>query len=127
MAFVRFLTLSLRDQNIKKYIVPIIADEGRTLGMEGLFRQIGIYAPTGQQYVPHDAQQVSSYKESTSGQLLQEGISEAGATTSWLCAATSYSVNQLTLIPFYAYYSMFGFQRVGDLIWAAADSRARGF
>ncbi|MDC3180875.1 hypothetical protein OAT84_01870, partial [Gammaproteobacteria bacterium] len=127
MAFVRFLSLLLRDEHIKDYVVPIIADEGRTLGMEGLFRQIGIYSSVGQNYTPHDASQVSSYKESEQGQLLQEGINEAGAITSWLCAATSYSVNQLTLIPFYVYYSMFGFQRVGDEIWAAFDSRARGF
>jgi pyruvate dehydrogenase E1 component len=127
MAFVRFLSLLLRDKGIKDFVVPIIADEGRTLGMEGLFRQIGIYSSVGQKYQPHDAQQVSSYKESKTGQLLQEGINEAGAITSWLCAATSYSVNDLTLVPFYIYYSMFGFQRVGDEIWAAFDSRARGF
>ncbi len=127
MAFVRFLSLLLRDKGIKDFVVPIIADEGRTLGMEGLFRQIGIYSSVGQKYQPHDAKQVSSYKESETGQLLQEGINEAGAITSWLCAATSYSVNDLTLVPFYIYYSMFGFQRVGDEIWAAFDSRARGF
>jgi pyruvate dehydrogenase E1 component len=127
MAFVRMLNLMLRHDPIKEKIVPILADEGRTLGMEGLFRQIGIYAAQGQQYVPYDRQEVSYYKEASNGQLIQEGINEAGALSMWLAAATSYSVHQLPLIPIYAYYSMFGFQRVGDLIWAAADSRARGF
>ncbi|MEC7030787.1 MAG: pyruvate dehydrogenase (acetyl-transferring), homodimeric type [Pseudomonadota bacterium] len=127
MAFVRVLNLMLRYQPIKERIVPILADEGRTLGMEGLFRQIGIYASEGQQYTPHDRQEVSYYKESQKGQLIQEGINEAGAVSMWLAAATAYSVHQLPLIPIYAFYSMFGFQRVGDLIWAAADSRSRGF
>ena len=127
MAFVRCLNLMLRDDAIKQHIVPILADEGRTLGMEGLFRQIGIYAQGGQNYTPHDRMEVSYYKESANGQLLQEGINEAGAMSMWLAAATSYSTHQLPLIPIYAFYSMFGFQRVGDLIWAAADSRARGF
>lgn len=127
MAFVRLLNLMLRDKVIKERIVPILADEGRTLGMEGLFRQIGIYQRGGQQYTPHDREDVSYYREDGKGQLLQEGINEAGATSMWLAAGTSYSVHNLPLIPFYSYYSMFGFQRVGDLIWAAADSRVRGF
>jgi len=127
MAFVRVLNILLRESSIAKRIVPILADEGRTLGMEGLFRQIGIYQSGGQQYTPHDRDEVSYYKESFDGQLLQEGLNEAGATSMWLAAATSYSVHQTPLIPIYAYYSMFGFQRVGDIIWAAADSRARGF
>lgn len=127
MVFVRFLTLTLRQESIRDFIVPIIADEGRTLGMEGLFKQLGIYAPGGQKYTPYDHKQISSYKERSNGQLLQEGINEAGAMSSWIAAATAYSVHGVSLIPFYAFYSMFGFQRVGDLIWAAADSRARGF
>lgn len=127
MSFVRILNLMLRDKNISEKIVPILADEGRTLGMEGLFRQIGIYHQGGQQYRPYDRDEVSYYKEAATGQLCQEGLNEAGAMSMWLAAATSYSVHQLPLIPIYAYYSMFGFQRVGDIIWAAADSRARGF
>jgi pyruvate dehydrogenase E1 component len=107
--------------------VPIIADEARTFGMADLFRQIGIYSPVGQLYEPEDHGQVSYYKESTTGQILEEGITEAGAIASWVAAATSYSAHGVALLPFYIYYSMFGFQRVGDAIWAAADSRSRGF
>jgi len=107
--------------------VPILSDESRTFGMEGLFRQIGIYAPEGQKYVPVDKDQVMYYREASDGQLLQEGINEAGAFSSWIAAATSYSVNNRIMVPFYIYYSMFGFQRIGDLAWAAGDMRARGF
>lgn len=127
MAFVRIISLLLRDNSIKDRIVPIIPDESRTFGMEGLFRQIGIYSAVGQNYEPVDKSQIMYYKESVSGQLLEEGINEAGAFSSWLAAATSYSSNLLHMIPFYIYYSMFGFQRVGDLAWAAGDARARGF
>jgi len=127
MAFVRLLTTLTKDKNIGPYIVPIIPDEARTFGMEGLFRQLGIYAHTGQLYKPVDAEQVMFYKEAKDGQILEEGINEGGAFCSWLAAATSYSVHNVPLIPFYIYYSMFGFQRVGDLAWAAGDSRARGF
>jgi pyruvate dehydrogenase E1 component len=127
MAFVRILTLLLRDKNIAAHIVPIVPDECRTFGMEGLFRQIGIYSPIGQLYNPVDRDQVMFYKESKEGQLLEEGITEAGAFASWMAAATSYSTNSLPMIPFYIYYSMFGFQRVGDFAWAAGDIRARGF
>lgn len=127
MAFVRSLNVLLKDKSIGKHIVPIVADEARTFGMEGLFRQIGIYNPHGQKYTPQDREQVSYYRESIDGQVLQEGINEQGATASWLAAATSYSTNDLPMIPFFVYYSMFGFQRVGDLMWAAGDQRARGF
>ncbi|HDY7891676.1 TPA: pyruvate dehydrogenase (acetyl-transferring), homodimeric type [Vibrio vulnificus] len=127
MAFVRTLNVLLKDKNIGKNIVPIIADEARTFGMEGLFRQIGIYNPHGQNYTPQDRDIVSYYKEATSGQLLQEGINELGAMSSWVAAATSYSTNDLPMIPFYIYYSMFGFQRVGDMAWMAGDQQARGF
>ncbi|EGM77071.1 pyruvate dehydrogenase E1 component, homodimeric type [Rheinheimera sp. A13L] len=127
MAFVRALNVLLKDQNIGKQIVPIIADEARTFGMEGLFRQIGIYNPRGQTYTPEDRAVVSYYKEETSGQVLQEGINELGAMASWVAAATSYSTNDLPMIPFYIYYSMFGFQRVGDMAWLAGDQQARGF
>ncbi len=127
MAFVRFLNVLLKDKNIGKNIVPILADEARTFGMEGLFRQVGIYSPKGQIYVPSDKDLVAYYKESTDGQILQEGINELGATASWLAAATSYSTNNVPMIPFFIYYSMFGFQRVGDMMWAAGDQRARGF
>lgn len=127
MAFVRILGALLKDKNIKERVVPIVPDESRTFGMEGLFRQIGIYSPLGQQYSPEDQQQVMYYKESKTGQLLQEGINEAGAFSSWMAAATSYANSQLTMIPFYIYYSMFGFQRIGDFAWAAGDMRARGF
>jgi Pyruvate dehydrogenase complex, dehydrogenase (E1) component len=127
MAFVRIITQLCKDPVIGKYMVPIIPDEARTFGMEGLFRQFGIYAPEGQKYTPVDAQQVMFYKEARDGQILEEGINEAGAFCSWLAAATSYSTHNRIMIPFYIYYSMFGFQRIGDLAWAAGDSRARGF
>ena len=107
--------------------MPIVADEARTFGMASLFRQIGIYSPLGQLYEPEDASSMLVYREERDGQLLEEGITEAGALSSWIAAATSYSVHGLPMLPFYIYYSMFGFQRVGDLIWAAADQRARGF
>lgn len=127
MAFVRILTTLLRDKNVGKHIVPIVPDECRTFGMEGLFRQIGIYSPVGQLYDPVDKDQVMFYHEAENGQLLEEGITEGGAFASWMAAATSYSTNGVPMIPFYIYYSMFGFQRVGDLAWAAGDMRARGF
>jgi pyruvate dehydrogenase E1 component len=127
MAFVRILSVMLKDKNIKDHVVPILADESRTFGMEGLFRQIGIYAPFGQSYEPEDKNELMYYREDQKGQLLQQGISEAGAMASWVAAATSYSVNDVPMIPFYVYYSMFGFQRFGDLAWAAGDMRARGF
>jgi pyruvate dehydrogenase E1 component len=127
MAFVRILTLLLKDKNLGKNIVPIVADESRTFGMEGLFRQIGIYSPVGQLYEPEDKKQLMYYREAKDGQILQEGINEAGAFAAWIAAATSYSTNDLQMIPFYIFYSMFGFQRVGDLAWAAGDIRARGF
>jgi pyruvate dehydrogenase E1 component len=127
MAYVRALNILLKDEYIGKQIVPIIADEARTFGMEGLFRQIGIYNPGGQKYTPEDRSVVSYYKEDTGGQVLQEGINELGAMSSWVAAATSYSTNDLPMIPFYIYYSMFGFQRVGDMAWLAGDQQARGF
>jgi len=127
MAFVRLLTTLLRDKAIGRHIVPIIPDEARTFGMEGLFRQVGIYSSSGQLYEPVDQDQVMYYREDKGGQILEEGINEAGAFSSWMAAATSYSTNGVQMIPFYIYYSMFGFQRIGDLAWAAGDSRARGF
>ena len=127
MAFVQMLGTLLRDKAIGKFIVPIVPDESRTFGMEGLFRQLGIYSAVGQLYRPQDADQLMYYREDKSGQVLQEGINEAGAMSSWIAAATSYSSNNLPMIPFYIYYSMFGFQRFGDLAWAAGDLRARGF
>ncbi|MPS32337.1 MULTISPECIES: pyruvate dehydrogenase (acetyl-transferring), homodimeric type [unclassified Salinivibrio] len=127
MAFVRSLNVLLKDKSIGKNIVPIIADEARTFGMEGLFRQVGIYNPHGQTYTPEDRGVVSYYKEDQGGQVLQEGINELGAMSSWVAAATSYSTNDLPMIPFYIYYSMFGFQRVGDMAWMAGDQQARGF
>ncbi|ANB24644.1 pyruvate dehydrogenase (acetyl-transferring), homodimeric type [Alteromonas stellipolaris] len=127
MTFVRVLNALLKDKKIGKRIVPIIPDEARTFGMEGLFRQVGIYANEGQKYVPQDADQVAYYREDKKGQVLQEGINELGAMASWVAAGTSYSTCNATTIPFYIYYSMFGFQRVGDLAWAAGDSQARGF
>jgi len=127
MAFVRILSTLVRDKQIGKYVVPIVPDEARTFGMEGMFRQLGIYASQGQLYEPQDSDQVMFYKESKDGQILEEGINEAGSFSSWLAAATSYSVTGVQMIPFYIYYSMFGFQRVGDLAWMAGDSRARGF
>ena len=126
-AFVRFLTQLLRDKSFGPRVVPILVDEARTFGMEGLFRQIGIYNPKGQLYTPVDREQVMYYKEDKSGQILQEGINEAGGMSSWIAAATSYSTNNRIMMPFYVYYSMFGFQRIGDLAWAAGDMQARGF
>ncbi|WP_027016080.1 pyruvate dehydrogenase (acetyl-transferring), homodimeric type [Comamonas composti] len=126
-AYVRFLTQLLRDKEIGPRVVPILVDEARTFGMEGLFRQIGIYNPHGQQYTPVDKDQVMYYREDKAGQILQEGINEAGGMSSWIAAATSYSTSNRIMIPFYVYYSMFGFQRVGDLAWAAGDMQARGF
>ncbi|MEO8082008.1 MAG: pyruvate dehydrogenase (acetyl-transferring), homodimeric type, partial [Caldimonas sp.] len=127
MAFVRVLGNLLKDPALGPRVVPIVADEARTFGMASLFRQVGIYAPFGQLYQPEDSGSILSYREDTSGQILEEGITEAGAISSWTAAATSYSTHGLPMLPFYIYYSMFGFQRVGDLIWAAADQRARGF
>lgn len=127
MAFVRILSTLLRDKEVGKYVVPIVPDEARTFGMEGMFRQLGIYSSIGQLYEPQDSDQVMYYKEMKTGQILEEGINEAGAFSSWMAAATSYSVTGTQMIPFYIYYSMFGFQRIGDFAWAAGDSRARGF
>ena len=127
MAFVRILSTLVRDKNLKDRIVPIVPDEARTFGMESLFRQLGIYASEGQKYTPEDSEALAFYKESKKGQVLEEGINEAGAMSSWIAAATSYSTNELPMIPFYIYYSMFGFQRIGDLAWAAGDMQARGF
>ena len=127
MAFVRILNTLLRDKNIGKFVVPIVPDESRTFGMEGMFRQFGIFSQVGQLYKPQDADQLMYYREDRSGQMLQEGINEAGAMSSWIAAATSYSTSNVPMIPFYIYYSMFGLQRVGDLAWAAGDMRARGF
>ncbi|RPH98840.1 MAG: pyruvate dehydrogenase (acetyl-transferring), homodimeric type [Lysobacterales bacterium] len=127
MAFVRCLTALLRDKRIAERIVPIVADEARTFGMEGMFRQLGIYSSVGQLYTPVDSDQLMFYKEDQKGQILQEGITEAGAFSSWIAAATSYSTSGVAMIPFFIFYSMFGFQRVGDLAWAAGDMRARGF
>ena len=127
MAFVRLLTNLLKDPVLGKRIVPIVADEARTFGMANLFKQVGIYSSVGQRYDPEDIGSLMSYREAMDGQILEEGISEAGALASWTAAATSYSVHGLAMLPFYIYYSMFGFQRVGDQIWAAADQRARGF
>lgn len=127
MAFVRMMSNLLKDKALGKRIVPIVADEARTFGMANLFKQIGIYSSVGQRYEPEDIGSILSYREALNGQILEEGISEAGAISSWVAAATSYSVHNLRMLPFYIYYSMFGFQRIGDLIWAAADQRARGF
>lgn len=127
MAYVRFLTSLLRDKEVGKHVVPIVPDEARTFGMEGMFRQLGIYSSVGQLYTPMDADQIMYYREDVKGQILQEGINEAGAMSSWIAAATSYSNHNVPMIPFYVYYSMFGFQRVGDLAWAAGDMQARGF
>ena len=127
MAFVRILAILLRDKNIKDRIVPIVADEARTFGMEGLFRQLGIYSYQGQKYTPEDADQLMFYKESKNGQVLQEGITEAGAVSSWIAAATAYANYGTAMIPFFIYYSMFGFQRIADLCYAAGDMRAKGF
>ena len=127
MIFVRLLNILLKDKALKQHIVPIVPDESRTFGMEGLFRQLGIYSPVGQLYEPEDAGQLMFYKEDKKGQILQEGLNEGGAMSSWIAASTSYSTNDVPMIPFYIYYSMFGFQRIGDLAWAAGDMRARGF
>jgi pyruvate dehydrogenase E1 component len=127
MALVRMLTSLVKDKNIGKHIVPIVPDEARTFGMEGMFRQIGIYSSVGQLYTPQDADQLMFYREDKKGQILEEGINEAGSLCSWLAAATAYSNHGVSMVPFYIYYSMFGFQRVGDFIWAAGDSQARGF
>jgi pyruvate dehydrogenase E1 component len=127
MAFVRILNTIARDREIGPRVVPIVADESRTFGMEGMFRQLGIYSSVGQLYHPQDAEQLMWYREDKLGQILQEGINEAGAISSWIAAGTSYSNHDLPMIPFYIFYSMFGFQRVGDLAWAAGDSRTRGF
>ncbi|WP_286220792.1 pyruvate dehydrogenase (acetyl-transferring), homodimeric type [Marinobacter apostichopi] len=127
MAFVRLLTALTKDKRIGKRVVPIVPDEARTFGMEGMFRQLGIYTSEGQKYVPEDREQIMYYKEDKKGQILEEGINEDGSMAAWIAAATSYSTNNFPLIPFYIFYSMFGFQRVGDLAWAAGDIQARGF
>ncbi|MFN7667803.1 MAG: pyruvate dehydrogenase (acetyl-transferring), homodimeric type, partial [Burkholderiales bacterium] len=126
-AFVRILTALTRDKELGPRIVPIVPDEARTFGMEGMFRQLGIYAPEGQKYEPVDKDQVMYYREDKAGQILEEGINEAGAMSDWIAAATSYATNDRVMLPFYIYYSMFGFQRIGDLAWAAGDMQARGF
>jgi pyruvate dehydrogenase E1 component len=127
MAFVRLLGILVKDKNIGQQIVPIVPDESRTFGMEGMFRQLGIFSQVGQLYTPQDADQLMFYKEDKTGQILQEGINEAGAMSSWIAAATAYANHGRAMLPFYIYYSMFGFQRIGDLAWAAGDMRARGF
>ncbi len=127
MAFVRLLGVLVKDKNIGKQIVPIVPDESRTFGMEGMFRQLGIFSQVGQLYTPQDADQLMFYKESETGQILQEGINEAGGMADWIAAATSYANHGVPMLPFYIYYSMFGFQRIGDMAWAAGDLRARGF
>ena len=127
MAFVRILSNLVKDKTLGERVVPIVPDEARTFGMEGMFRQLGIYSSVGQRYTPHDSGQIMFYKEDEKGQILEEGINEAGAFSAWLAAATSYSTHNYPMIPFYIFYSMFGFQRIGDLAWAAGDSQARGF
>ena len=127
MAFVRILSTLLKDKHFGDRVVPIVPDEARTFGMEGMFRQMGIYSSVGQRYTPHDSGGILYYKEAETGQILEEGINEAGAFAAWLAAATSYSVSDFPMVPFYIFYSMFGFQRIGDLAWAAGDSQARGF
>jgi pyruvate dehydrogenase E1 component len=127
MLFVRMLSTLVRDKQIGKRIVPIVPDEARTFGMEGMFRQLGIYSSAGQLYEPEDSGEIAAYKEQKDGQVLEEGINEAGAFSAWMAAATAYTNHGKTLIPFYIFYSMFGFQRVGDLAWAAGDIQARGF
>jgi pyruvate dehydrogenase E1 component len=127
MAFVRMLGILVKDKNIGRQVVPIVPDESRTFGMEGMFRQLGIFSQVGQLYTPQDADQLMFYKEDKTGQILQEGINEAGAMSSWIAAATAYANHGKAMLPFYIYYSMFGFQRIGDLAWAAGDMRARGF
>ncbi len=127
MAFVRMLGTLVKDKKLGRHVVPIVADESRTFGMEGMFRSLGIWSSVGQNYTPQDHGELMFYKESKDGQILQEGINEAGAMASWIAAATAYSTHGVQMIPFYIYYSMFGFQRIGDLAWAAGDMRARGF
>ena len=127
MAFVRMLTALIRDKQIGRYIVPIVPDEARTFGMEGMFRQVGIYSSAGQLYTPQDADQLMYYREDKKGQIIEEGINEAGAFCSWLASGTSYSNHDVQTVPFYIYYSMFGFQRIGDFIWAGGDLQSRGF
>ena len=127
MAFVRILTSLIKHKEIGKRVVPIVPDEARTFGMEGMFRQMGIFSAAGQKYVPHDREQIMYYKEDKKGIILEVGINEAGAMSAWLALATSYSTHQQAMIPFYIFYSMFGFQRIGDLAWASGDSQARGF
>ena len=127
MAFVQILSQLLKDAELGPRVVPIVADEARTFGMQNLFRQVGIYSAVGQLYEPEDKDELLYYKEAKDGQILEEGITEAGALASWIAAATSYSAHGTPMLPFYIYYSMFGFQRVGDLMWAAADQRSRGF
>jgi pyruvate dehydrogenase E1 component len=127
MAFVRVLAALVRDKQFGPHVVPIVPDESRTFGMEGMFRQLGIFSQVGQLYQPEDREQLMFYREDKKGQILQEGINEPGAFSSWIAAATSYANHGVTMMPFYIFYSMFGFQRVGDLAWAAGDSRARGF
>ncbi len=127
MGFVRLLSKLCKDKKIGKHIVPIVPDESRTFGMEGMFREVGIYAHGGQLYEPVDSQSLLYYKEATDGQILEEGITEAGSMSSFNAAGTAYATHGVNMIPFYIYYSMFGFQRVGDLIWAASDMRAKGF
>jgi pyruvate dehydrogenase E1 component len=127
MAFVRLLNILVKDKELGKHIVPIVPDESRTFGMEGMFRQLGIWSHVGQKYTPEDSSQLMYYKESKVGQILQEGINEPGAMSTWIAAATSYANHGVPMIPFYIYYSMFGFQRTGDLAWAAGDMRSRGF
>ncbi|MGB0866293.1 MAG: transketolase-like TK C-terminal-containing protein, partial [Granulosicoccaceae bacterium] len=127
MAFVRILTTLTKDKKLGKNVVPIVPDEARTFGMEGMFRQLGIYSSVGQLYEPQDRDQIMYYKEDKSGQILEEGINEAGAMSSWIAAATAYSTHGVNMVPFYIYYSMFGFQRIGDLAWLAGDMSARGF
>ncbi|WP_188150206.1 pyruvate dehydrogenase (acetyl-transferring), homodimeric type [Teredinibacter waterburyi] len=127
MAFVRYLSTLVKDKNMGKQVVPIVPDEARTFGMEGMFRQLGIYSSEGQHYTPHDHDQIMYYKEDKKGQILEEGINEAGAMSAWIAAATAYSTYGVPMVPFYIYYSMFGFQRIGDLAWLAGDIQARGF
>jgi pyruvate dehydrogenase E1 component len=127
MAFVRILATLVRDKGLGRHVVPIVPDESRTFGMEGMFRQLGIFSQVGQLYQPEDREQLMFYREDKAGQILQEGINEPGAFSSWIAAATSYANHGIQTVPFYIYYSMFGFQRVGDLAWASGDSRARGF
>jgi len=127
MVFVQLLAQLLRDTAVGRHVVPIVADEARTFGMQTLFRQVGIYSSVGQLYEPEDHDELLYYKEAKDGQILEEGITEAGSMASWIAAATSYSAHGVPMLPFYIYYSIFGFQRIGDLAWAAADSRARGF